>query len=335
MRSKTMSQFCLTSVRMMSVVVVLTACLVPSGGGATVLVDRIVAVVNDEIIRLVELNEKFSPLEQQIRSQGHPSGREEEMIYQKRMEVLNDMIDEKLADQQISEAGIMVNPSEIDHAVEQVKAINRYTDEELRQALALSGIDMERYREEIRKQILRNKLVNLKVTSSIIITQSDMDAYMSAHPEIYGPRKQYQLRNIMMAIHTGADAQNRQSVYEKMTAVVEMLDDGQLFAEVAKRYSEGPNAVEGGILGSFTLNDLEDNIADALSQLEPGQFTPIIETEYGYQIFYIEEIIDASPKTADESASEIRRKLYEQQVNERFQAWIEKLRQDAHIKIIY
>lgn len=334
MRSKSMSQFCLTIVRMMSMVVVLTVCLVPSGGAA-VLVDRIVAVVNDEIIRLAELNEKFSPLEQQIRSQGHPSGREEELIYQKRMEVLNDMIDEKLADQQISEAGIMVNPSEIDHAVEQVKAINRYTDEELRQALALSGIDMERYREEIRKQILRNKLVNLKVTSSIIITQSDIDAYRDAHPEIYGPRKQYQLRNIMMDIHTGADAQNRQSVYEKMTAVLEMLDDGQSFAEVAKRYSEGRNAVEGGMLGSFTLNDLEDNIADALSQLEPGQFTSVIETEYGYQIFYVEEVIDASSKTADESASEIRRKLYEQQVNERFQAWIEKLRQDAHIKIIY
>jgi peptidyl-prolyl cis-trans isomerase SurA len=194
---------------------------------------------------------------------------------------------------------------------------------------------MERYREEIRKQILRNKLVNLKVTSSIIITQSDIDAYMDAHPEIYGPRKQYQLRNIMMARDTRADAQRPQSVYERMNAVVEMLEDGQSFVEVAERYSEGPNAVEGGLLGSFTLNDLEDNIADALSQLEPGQFTPVIETEYGYQIFYVDEIIDASPKTADESASEIRRRLYEQQVNERFQAWIEKLRQDAHIKIIY
>jgi peptidyl-prolyl cis-trans isomerase SurA len=317
-----------------SAVVTLTVCLALSGGAA-VLVDRIVAVVNDEIIRLAELNEQFSPIEQKIRSEGHLPGKEEELIYQKRMEVLNDMIDEKLADQQISEAGIMVGQSEIDHAVEQIKAVNLYTDEELRQALALSGMDMERYREEIRKQILRNKLVNLKVTSSIIITQSDIDAYMDAHPEIYGPRKQYQLRNIMMSRDTGADAQNRQSVYERMNAVLELLEAGQLFAEVAERYSEGRNAVEGGLLGSFTLNDLEDNIADALSQLEPGQFTPVIETGYGYQIFYVEEIIDASPKTADESTSEIRRKLYEQQVNERFQSWVEKLRQDAHIKITY
>lgn len=334
MQSKSMSRWLFLNVRVMLTVVVVTACLAVSGHAA-VLVDRIVAVVNDEIIRLVELNEKFAPFERQIRSQGHSSEKEHEFIYQKRMDLLNDMIDEKLADQQIFQAGIMVGEAEIDYAVEQIKATNSYTDEELRQALTLSGLDMKTYREEIRKQILRNKLVNLKVTSSIIITQTDIQAYQEAHPELYGPRKQYQLRNIMMSRDSAADAKSRQAVYDRMVAVVEKLEAGESFAKMAESYSEAVNAVDGGLLGLFALNDLAENIAGVISPLQPGQCSSIIETDHGYQIFHVEAIMDATLKTAEDSAAEIRKKLYEQQVNEKFNAWIENLRQDAHIKIIY
>ncbi len=337
MQSKSMSRWLLRKVcdvRVILAVFAVTACLAVSGHAA-VLVDRIVAVVNDEIIRLVELNEKFASFERQIRSQGHAAEKEQELVYQKRMDVLNDMIDEKLADQQIFQAGIIVGEAEIDHAVEQIKANNSYTDEELRQALALSGIDMKTYREEIRKQILRNRLVNLKVTSSIIITQTDIQAYQEAHPEFYGPRKQYQLRNIMMSWDRSADAKSRQAVYDRMVDVVEKLETGESFAKMAESCSEAVNAVDGGLLGLFALNDLSENIADAISPLQPGQCSSIIETDHGYQIFYVEAIMDAAPKTEDDSAAEIRKKLYEERVNEKFNAWIEKLRQDAHIKIIY
>lgn len=317
-----------------TVVMAVTMCLT-SLIHAAVVVDRIVAVVNDEIIRLVELNEKFAPFERQIRSLGHAPEKEQELIHQKRVDVLNDMIDEKLADQQIFEAGITVGDAEIDHAVEQIKAINSYTDEELRQALTLSGLDMKTYREEIRKQVLRNKLVNLKVTSSIIITQSDIQAYQDAHPEIYGPRKEYKLRNIMMTWGENADAKSRQAVYDRMAAVVEKLKKGESFATIAEISSEAVNAADGGLLGVFTLNDLAENIAGVISPLQPGQFSSIIETDHGYQVFFVEAILDAAPKTTNDSADEIRRKLYEEQVNEKFSAWIETLRKDAHIKIIY
>lgn len=333
-KSMSMSRWRFPCTRLLLAVFTVTACFAVYGH-ATVLVDRIVAVVNDEIVRLVELNEKAAPFEQEIRSQGHSPEKEHDLIYAKRMAVLNDLIDEKLADQQIAQAGVMVDESEIDHAVEQIKSINLYSDEELRHALALSGLDMKGYREEIRKQILRNKLVSMKVTSSIIITQSDIQAYRDAHPEIFGVRKQYQLRNIMMSRDVGVDAKSRQSVYDRMNAVIERLEAGDSFAETAERYSEAVNAEEGGLLGSFTLSDLDDQIAGVISQLEPGQFTPVIETDYGYQIFFVEAIQDVSPKTEEDSAAEIRRTLYEQQVNEKFESWIESLRQDAHIKIMY
>jgi peptidyl-prolyl cis-trans isomerase SurA len=302
--------------------------------GETVLVDRIVAVVNDEIIRLAELDEKAAPMERQIRSQEHSHEKERELIYEKRLEILNDMIDEKLADQQILQTGVTVASTEVDHAIAQIKSMNSFSDEELVQALSLSGLSMDAYREDIRKQILRNKLVNQKITSSIIITQSDIEAYRDAHPEVFGARKQYRLSNIMMQRESGADAKQGRSVYDRMTEVVEKLEAGESFSETAQRYSEGVNADDGGFLGWFGLNDLEENIAGAIASLEPGQISPIIETDYGYQIFFVEDIQEISSKTPDESASEIRRKLYEEQVNAKFQSWIENLRKEAHIKIM-
>jgi len=154
-------------------------------------VDRIVAVVNNDIIRLVELNKAVSRFEDQIRSKGYPIDNENEEIYKIRMEVLDNLIDEKLADQEIRTSGIFADESDIDNAIEQVKAMNYYSDEDLRKALAASNVSMGEYRDEIKRQILRNKLVNIKIKSKIIITETDIKNYYEDHPDKYASKKKY------------------------------------------------------------------------------------------------------------------------------------------------
>jgi len=296
-------------------------------------VDRIVAIVNDDIIRLMELNKAFAPVERQILSEGYPAEKEREIIYQKKMEALNSLIDDKLADQKIKEAGISVKESEIDGAIEQIKSMNRYSQEELQQALAVSGLNMAEYREGIRKQILRNKLISQEVTSSIVITQTEIQAYYDAHAETYSVKKKYNLRNIFMAYPSEADA--RKSVYSRMEQALMQLKEGSPFAAVAKEYSEAINASDGGELGFFTIDDLSGSIQTAVSNMTQGEFSSIIETDQGLQIFYVEEIADAQGKPVSEVADEIRQKLYEAQVNEKFKSWLDKMRKEAIIKIMY
>ncbi|MDO9263533.1 MAG: SurA N-terminal domain-containing protein, partial [Desulfosalsimonadaceae bacterium] len=158
-------------------------------------VDRIVAVVNDDIIRLTELNKAVASLEEQIRLKDYAPEKEQEEIFRLRQEMLNSLIDDKLADQEIKTAGIFVDEQEIDQAIEQVKKANYYSDEDLRGALTASGISMSDYRNEIKKQMHRNQLVNQKIKSKIIITESDVTAYYNDHPEIYAPQKKYMIRN--------------------------------------------------------------------------------------------------------------------------------------------
>lgn len=297
-------------------------------------VDRIVAVVNDDIIRLVELNRAVAQVEEQIRSKQYPGDIEKEEIYKIRTEVLNNLIDEKLADQEIRNTGIFVDEREIDNAIEQVKSMNYYSDEDLRAALAASNVSMEEYREEIKRQILRNKLVNTRIKSKIIITESDIENYYNNHPDKYAPKKYYELRNIIMIYPTVNDERSRNAVYERMQAVYRELEAGASFKEIAQQYSEAMNAEDGGMLGSLVFDELAKNIQTAIKDLTPGEFSSITETDQGFQIFYVEKIEEKGGRTLAEVTDEIRQLLYEKTVNEKFQSWIDELREDAHIKII-
>ena len=297
-------------------------------------VDRIVAIVNDDIIRLTELNKALAPLEDQIRKKGLSTDMQQAEIYRLQQEMLNSLIDDKLADQEIKTAGIFVDEQEIDKAIEQVKSANYYSDEDLRSALTASGISMSDYRKEIKKQMQRNQLVNLKIKSKIIITDSDVLKYYNDHPESYAPQKKYMIRNIVMPLGFDIDAPSTQSNFGKMESIHQQLSDGASFEKMAMEYSEAMNAADGGKLGFFALDELAENIKSAVSPLEPGSFSSIIETDQGFQIFFVEDIQESGGKELSEVADEIRQKLYEDAVNKKFQSWIETLRKDADIKII-
>jgi peptidyl-prolyl cis-trans isomerase SurA len=297
-------------------------------------VDRIVAVVNDDIVRLVELNNAVSRFEEQIRLQGYDPDVESEQIYNMRMEVLNNLIDEKLADQEIRNAGFFVDEREIDNAIEQVKAMNYYSDEDLRKALTASGINIEEYRDEIKRQILRNKLVNIKIKSKIIVTETDIKTYYDNNLDKYASKKKYLLRNIIMLYPVTMDQQPKQKVYLRMEAVYKQLNEGALFLDIAQEYSEAMNASDGGRLGLFSLDELAENIAEAVKELNPGEISSITDTDQGYQIFFVETIEESGGRTLSEMTEEISKLLYEESVNEKFQSWIEHLREDAHIKIV-
>lgn len=296
-------------------------------------VDRIVAVVNDDIIRLVELNKAVEPFEKEIRAKHLPPEEEKKALFEARKNMLDNMIDDALTDQKIKEFGITVSEAEVDEAIERIKAMNYYTDEQLRHALTASGYSMEDYRGDLKKQILRNKLVTLRVKSNIVITHSDIQAYYDAHPEIYGGKKKYRLCNIIMRFPPYADEETKNQIYQKMVSVRKQLKSGRPFRDVARACSEAVNAKSGGELGLFALDDLSEVIRKEVCKMKPGDISSVIDTDTGYQIFYLEEIVQTKAKPLADVSDKIEQKLYEQEVNVKFQEWIKKLRENAEIRV--
>ena len=154
----------------------LTLTIAPDTQSAKI-VDRIVAVVNDDIISLRELNQAIKPYSDKIKRLNYSSEKKQEMLFKVREDFLDQLINRKLTDQKIKRSKISVREKEIDLALERIKKTSLLTDEELRKALSQEGLSMEEYRESLKEQLLRTRLVNLEVRSKIIITEEDINSY--------------------------------------------------------------------------------------------------------------------------------------------------------------
>ncbi|MDM8525504.1 SurA N-terminal domain-containing protein [Desulfococcaceae bacterium HSG8] len=299
------------------------------------LVDRIVAVVNDDIISLSELNEIFKPYAERVSSQELPIEEEREMLFKVREEILGQLINQKLTDQETKRLGITVSDKEIDSAIERIKEANLYTDGDLREEILQKGTTMAEYRKHLKEQILRSRLVNFEVKSKIVITREEIASYYEAHKDEYRGDKKYHLQHIMLKVSDVGDDSEKPEIQKKAGAIWEKLKQGEPFEKMAEKYSQAPSASDGGDLGTFKAEDLSPQLQKALKGLKAGEFTPVLDTgEMGYQIFLVREIINSQAKSLEGAIPDIEEKLFKEIVNEKFQSWLEELRQRSHIKII-
>jgi peptidyl-prolyl cis-trans isomerase SurA len=298
------------------------------------IVDRIMAVVNDDIVTLSEFEELYQPYSRQAADREHLSDEDRVKLFKLRENVINQLIDQKLTDQEINRLRISVSEQEVDGAIARIREKSFVTDEEMRQRLKAEGVTMERYRMEMKNQILRAKLVDRQVKSNIIITEEDIQAYYDSHPEEFSGVKRLRLRNIFMRKPSQIGEEDTQAVSDRMDALLKRLEAGEDFADLARTHSESSNSLDGGELGLFELKDLAAPIRVALENKKKGEFTGMIDTEQGYQIFYVEDVVSEAGKPLEDVASAIEEALYKQTLDAKFSTWLVDLRERSHIKII-
>jgi peptidyl-prolyl cis-trans isomerase SurA len=296
-------------------------------------IDRIVAVVNNDLISLDDLNNKFKPYLEKIKSMGYPPDKESQMIFKVREDVLNQMIDQKLTDQEIARYKITASDKEIDTSIERIKKANSLTDEAFRQSLAKEGMTLEDYRKITKENILRVTLVNREIKSKIVITKEDIKAYYDAHPDQYGFEEKYRLANVMIRYPESPDSAGRMQMHQKMAQILQALNAGKSIDEVIQAFSDSNARVQGGELGSFSLSAMDPNIREAVKNLTPGQYSKVIETDYGPQIFQLLDKEKTASKSLEAASSEIENKLYKDIVDQKFSQWLEELRAKSAIKI--
>lgn len=297
-------------------------------------VDRIVAVVNDDIITFTELNQLFKPYADQIRVRGYTPGKESKMLFKVREDILNQIIDEKLADQEIERYGIVVSKKEIDNTIEHIKKANFSSDEELKEALGKEGLSIEEYRKRIKEQKLRAKLVNIEIKSKIVITKEDIKSYYKDHIDKYIGEEKYHLLNIILKVRRLGGEAEKLGVKKKIDAILIKLKEGERFEVMAGKYSESPSAKDGGDLGLFKIDELSQQLQKIVKGMKAGEFTSVIDTEQGYQIFFVQDVIRFPGKSLEEASPEIQEKLYSEIVNKKYKTWLTELRKRSYIKII-
>lgn len=161
------------------------------------MVDRIVAVVNDEIITYSMVNEAFAPYEKKLRENAYPLDKEIEMRFKIRSNLIQQLIDQEITNQEVKKAQITVSNNEIDSYVERIKQMNSFTDEDLRKMLETEGVTLEQYKKEIKNILLRNKLIQYEVKSRIVVTQKDIDDYYEKHQDEFKDKKKEEVTDMI------------------------------------------------------------------------------------------------------------------------------------------
>lgn len=299
-------------------------------------IDRIVAVVNGEVITLSELEVKARPLIRQYLKDVKDPVSFDEKKKEILSKVLPQLVDERLIQKEIDRLGIKVSKQEVEAAIEGICKENGLTLEELKEKLERDGYTLEGYKKEIKKQIERTAVINSQVKAKIVVTDAQVLAYLKEHPGSgidlpeSGPR--YILQQI--CIVPGKDPASVARARERAKEALSALESGKEFSEVAKEYSDLPSAKDGGYLGALTPGEMAAFLRKAVLKLKPGEHSGVIETPMGFQIFRL-KAIDTSARGVDKNKmEEVRRKLYRQQINARFEEWLQELRSKSTIRIL-
>jgi peptidyl-prolyl cis-trans isomerase SurA len=299
-----------------------------------IVVDRMIAEVNNEVITLYDLNQELQVYQENLKGMGYPAEKERELLFKLRSDLLNQLIDRKLADQEIERNKIQVSETEIDKTIERIKEARHYTDEDLRAGLARQGVTYQDYRKEIREQILRQKLVNIEVKSKIVITDEDIQASYDQHKEKYSGAKKYHLWNIYVQLPKYASETDKRAAYQAMEALYGQLKGGRSFEAVVQDISGASSVAKGSDLGLFRLEELASDLRDVVRGMSAGEFSRVLESGFGYQIIFLQQILETGAKSVEAVRSEIQQTLYDEAINKRYQEWLENLRQQAHIRVI-
>ncbi|KPJ99786.1 MAG: hypothetical protein AMJ60_03735, partial [Desulfobacterales bacterium SG8_35] len=305
------------------------------------LVDRVVAVVNDDVLTLSELEKAGREFFQRIREKA-PAGEVDRALEKAREEVLSGLIDKFIVRQQAEKLSITVTDQEVDTAVDQILARNNATIEDFRRELAAMNISEQEYRDNIRDQILQSKLISYEVRSRIVIIEEDIQAYYQKEYTQDKGESGYHIlqmgftwRNTVSLEESGFDT--KEAALEKAEEIRARVLDGESFLELAKAYSNLPSAADGGDIGLFRKEEMAAYMKDVILAMHPGEISPIVETGNAFQFFKLLSARegDIVVKAPYESVrEEIRDILYRQEMEEQYKTWVKSLREEAYIKIL-
>ncbi|MFH2123012.1 MAG: SurA N-terminal domain-containing protein [Pseudomonadota bacterium] len=311
-----------------------------SGNCHAELVDRVVAVVNDDVITMSEVNEEGKAFFQKITEQAS-AGELSVALRRAREEVLNGLIDKKLIAQEAVKQKVTVSDDELEAALKQMIDSNKMSPEQFREQLKTMGMTESVYRDNLRNQVLQSKLLNYEVRSKIIITDDMILDYYDTKFTKHVDQGGYYLLQMGFVWkkdsgHSGKiDEAARLDARKRAERVHGLVESGQDFSTLAKKFSELPSAADGGNIGTFQRDEMADYMRPVVTALTPGQVSSVVETPDGYQFFKLLSsqdggiVVQAPYESVKE---EIRKTLYDEKLKEEFGIWVSKIKEAAYIK---
>jgi len=242
--------------------------------------DRIVAVVNDEVITQFELNDRMKRVVRQLQQQGTPLPPADTL----KKQLLERMIADRAQLQYAAQTGLRIDDSQLERALARIADENKLSMAEFRDALQHDGINFAKFREEIREEITLARLREREIDNKIAVSDGEIDNYLSNQSAKPGAEDEYNLAHILLQVPEQASPEQLQEKKAQAVHALEQLKNGADFGQLAASLSDAPDALQGGVIGWRAAGQLPTLFAQALAGMQPGEASPVIRSPAGFHI---------------------------------------------------
>ena len=248
-----------------------------------VLLDRIVAIVNDGVILQSELDRAIGISTSQLRDRGIATPPEGVL----RTQVLDRLINNRVQTQKAQEAGIKIDDRELNEVLGNIAQQNNMTLAQFAEAVRKDGLDFLAVREQIRDEVLISRVKQQEVDSRVSVTDQDIDLFLANNKNL--DDGEYRLSAILVAVPEGATPEQRQAARAKAEALKLRLDNGEDFAQLAAAESDGQQALQGGDLDWRKGSNLPTVFANVAPKLKIGEVSQPLDSAAGYHLIKLTE----------------------------------------------
>lgn len=298
-------------------------------------VEEIVARVNNEIITRSELDKARTAAEEDAKQECGGRCTPEQLqtqVEDRQKNALRDLIDQSLLVQRGKDMGISVEP-EVIKRLDQIRVQNNFSSmEDLEKAVSSQGLNWEDFKDNIRKGLLTQRVISQEVGSHISIGKEDVQKYYEEHKKEYIRPEQVGLREIVVNTEGKKDSE-LPDLKKKAETALKRVKDGEDFGEIAKRFSDGSTAKQGGFLGIYKRGELSKQLEDVVFAMKKNDLTDVMDTKQGYLVLQVLEHYDEGEQPLEKVENEITDHLYSERMEPKLREYLKTLREQSYVVI--
>lgn len=285
------------------------------------IVERVAGVIGDEVYTLSDLEamathfglkpeEGTNPLDRRLKKEAFLR------------EVWRRLVEEQILKMEAKRLGLDVKDEEVERVLEQLRRRHRLSKEGLTRELAAQGFTLEGYREYLKTQMRKARIIEALIKPKISPKEEDLFAYYQAHRDRYTAPTKVRVFHIFIYLPEGATPREEKRAEERLEKVLNALQRGEPFSDVATLYSQDPSAKYGGDMGFVTAKEIDPELWEAIKELDVGEISPVIRSSKGYHIFMVAERRGETPLAFQKVREKVLQDYFKEEVERRYKEWL-------------
>jgi peptidyl-prolyl cis-trans isomerase SurA len=317
-------------VRRILIVAAAVVLFAPAAQAGPRVLDRVAAVVNEDMIPLSEVYDRAAPELAALDAEGQATPA-------KKQSALHHALDELIADRLLvaeqKASSIEITDQEIDYAVDDVRKQNNMDPATFEQALTSKGQTLAAFREKMKKDLGAMKLIGQKVRAKIKVTDEDVKAEYARSTKADEADAEVHARHIVIQVAKDASKEVEHDAFERANKLAVRARAGEDFAELAKKFSEGPSKTDGGDVGFFRRGEMVGAFDKVAFTLKPNEISDPVRSPFGWHVIQVLERRAGKAKPFDQVKEELRDKLWRDQMQRQTEQFVAELRKQAVVDI--